>query len=90
MVLHKSGGGSALLPAVIPPLTLEDMAQVTKALSRAGATIQQLNTVRKNLELLKGGGLAATVQPAKVCIPGLVFLNYNFRWGIMKPVLVHS
>lgn len=61
-----SGGGSALLPAVIPPLTLEDMAQVTKALSRAGATIQQLNTVRKNLELLKGGGLAATVQPAKV------------------------
>ncbi|ELU02178.1 hypothetical protein CAPTEDRAFT_171427 [Capitella teleta] len=61
-----SGGGSALLPAPYPPVTLEEMAQVTRILSHKGATIQQLNTVRKHLEILKGGGLAKVAAPAKV------------------------
>lgn len=54
-----SGGASALLPAPISGLTLEDKQQVTRLLSSAGANIQQLNTVRKQLSRVKGGRLAA-------------------------------
>ncbi|XP_053627073.2 glycerate kinase isoform X1 [Cherax quadricarinatus] len=53
-----SGGGSALLPYPIPPLSLNEKSEMTKSLSRAGATITELNTVRKELSLTKGGGLA--------------------------------
>ena len=70
------GGGSALLPAPVPPVTLEDMALVTRTLSKGGATIQQLNTVRKQLELLKGGGLAAVAHPAQVGTFSVLF-NWN-------------
>jgi glycerate 2-kinase len=52
-----SGGGSALLPAPIPGISLEDKLKVTRCLMRSGATIQELNTVRKRLSLVKGGGL---------------------------------
>jgi hydroxypyruvate reductase len=53
-----SGGGSALLPAPAPGITLEDKLAVTRHLSAAGANIRQLNTVRKQLSRIKGGGLA--------------------------------
>ncbi len=53
-----AGGGSALLPAPAEGVTLEDKLQVTRLLSAAGANIQQLNTVRKQLSRIKGGGLA--------------------------------
>ena len=52
-----SGGGSALLPAPIPGISLDDKLKVTRCLMRSGATIQELNTVRKRLSLVKGGGL---------------------------------
>lgn len=52
-----SGGGSALLPAPAPGITLADKLAVTRTLMRSGATIQQLNTVRKRLSRVKGGGL---------------------------------
>jgi len=61
-----SGGGSALLPAPVPPVTLRELTDVTRLLARAGATIYQLNTLRKHLELMKGGGLAKVAYPAKV------------------------
>ena len=54
-----SGGGSALLPAPVDEITLADKQHVTRFLSAAGADIQQLNTVRKQLSQIKGGGLAA-------------------------------
>lgn len=54
-----TGGASALMPAPLPPLTLEEKIQVTRALSAAGASIEQLNTVRKHLSRIKGGRLAA-------------------------------
>lgn len=52
-----SGGGSALLPAPIDGITLDDKIQVTRWLSGAGAEITELNTVRKQLSKIKGGGL---------------------------------
>jgi glycerate-2-kinase len=53
-----SGGGSALLPDPIEGVTLEDKLAVTRFLSGAGAPIDELNTVRKALSRIKGGGLA--------------------------------
>lgn len=61
-----SGGGSALLPAPIQPITLEEIAQLTSDLSKAGATIRELNTVRIQLSALKGGKLATLAFPARV------------------------
>jgi glycerate-2-kinase len=52
-----SGGGSALLPAPVDGITLEDKQNVTRFLSGAGADITELNTVRKHLSAVKGGGL---------------------------------
>lgn len=60
------GGGSALLPAPIPPILLEEKEKLTKMLASRGAAIQELNTVRKTLSLLKGGGLAQLAYPAQV------------------------
>lgn len=53
-----SGGGSALLPAPVPGVTLADKQAVTKLLHQCGATINEMNTVRKHLSALKGGRLA--------------------------------
>jgi len=52
-----SGGGSALLPAPEEGISLADKLEVTRHLSAAGASIRQLNTVRKQLSRIKGGGL---------------------------------
>ena len=61
-----SGGGSALIPAPPPPITLADKQEVTRLLLAAGATINQLNAVRKHCSLLKGGQLARAAAPARV------------------------
>lgn len=66
LLVLLSGGASALLPAPADGLTLEDKAATTRLLLRAGATIQELNAVRKHLSRLKGGGLARAAHPAQV------------------------
>ncbi len=53
-----SGGGSALLPAPVEGITLADKLTVTKLLHRSGATIDEMNCVRKHLSRVKGGRLA--------------------------------
>jgi glycerate 2-kinase len=53
-----SGGGSALLPAPVPGISLEDKQAITGMLHAAGATIVEMNAVRKHVSELKGGGLA--------------------------------
>ena len=59
-----SGGASALMPAPAPPLTLAAKQEITRQLLNAGATIHELNTVRKHVSLIKGGQLAAAAYPA--------------------------
>ena len=66
MLVLISGGASALTPAPAPPVTLGDKQSVTRLLLAAGATINQLNAVRKHLSLLKGGQLARAASPARV------------------------
>jgi len=61
-----SGGGSALLALPANGITLEDKQAVNKALLKSGATISEMNTVRKHLSAIKGGRLAAAASPAKV------------------------
>lgn len=61
-----SGGGSSLLPLPAPGIDLSDKAEVTRSLLRAGASIQELNVVRKHLSATKGGRLAQTLYPSTV------------------------
>ncbi len=61
-----SGGGSALLAAPAAGISLEDKQAVNKALLASGATISEMNTVRKHLSAIKGGRLAQAAYPAKV------------------------
>lgn len=59
LIVLLSGGASSLLPAPAPGITLKDKQQTTKLLLRSGATIQEMNAVRKHLSSVKGGQLAA-------------------------------
>lgn len=61
-----SGGGSALLCAPAPGVTLADKQAVTRTLLRSGATISEINTVRKHLSAVKGGRLADLARPARL------------------------
>lgn len=77
MVKLCVGGGSALLPAPIPPISLQNKLDVTRKLAAAGATIQELNTVRRALSFLKGGGLAHCAHPAQVTFFSLISFLLN-------------
>jgi glycerate-2-kinase len=61
-----SGGGSALMPLPEEGLTLEHKMEMTNVLLRCGATIQELNCIRKHMSAIKGGKLARAAAPAPV------------------------
>ncbi|MBA3322490.1 MAG: DUF4147 domain-containing protein, partial [Pyrinomonadaceae bacterium] len=60
-----SGGGSALLTLPSPGLTLEDIQALTAVLLRCGATINDINALRKHCTRLGGGGIASLASPAR-------------------------
>lgn len=61
-----SGGASALLPYPLAPMVLEQKQQITCELLRRGASIHEMNTIRKHISAIKGGHLAAAAAPATV------------------------
>ncbi|WP_156318686.1 glycerate kinase [Rhizobium sp. AAP43] len=61
-----SGGGSALMVAPAGAMTLDDKRAVNRALLSSGATIAEMNAVRKHLSLIKGGRLAEAAYPARI------------------------
>lgn len=66
LIVVLTGGGSALLPVPAEPISLADLRKVTADLLNAGASIDELNAVRKHLSAVKGGRLAASAAPATV------------------------
>lgn len=61
-----SGGGSALLPLPADPITLAQKQETTKLLLACGATINEINALRKHISLIKGGQMARWAAPASV------------------------
>ncbi len=61
-----SGGGSALLTYPAPSISLEDIQSLTASLLKCGAEIGEINTLRKHLDLAKGGNLARRAAPARL------------------------
>ncbi len=66
LIVPITGGGSALMTAPAEGIALEDLQSVTRALLRSGATIHEINAVRKHLSAIKGGGLSRAAAPARV------------------------
>lgn len=66
VIIVISGGGSALSTAPVPGITLDDLKCVTQVLINSGASIDEINTIRKHLDQVKGGRLALRLQPAHI------------------------
>ncbi|HVA69085.1 MAG TPA: DUF4147 domain-containing protein, partial [Candidatus Binataceae bacterium] len=64
-ILALSGGASAMLAAPAAPITLEDKILITSALLKSGASIRDLNVVRRHLSTIKGGGLLRAIGAAR-------------------------
>lgn len=66
VIMLISGGGSVLLSLPEAPMTCADEGMIFKELTSRGATIQEMNTVRKHLSKARGGGLARAAYPAEI------------------------
>ena len=65
-IVLLSGGGSALMPLPVPGISLADKLTVTRLLSRGGASIHELNAVRKRISRIKGGGLFRAAKAGRI------------------------
>ena len=68
LIVLLSGGASSLLPAPVPGITLADKQKTTRELLRCGASIREINTVRKHLSRIKGGRLAEMTKATIVTL----------------------
>lgn len=68
LIVLLSGGASSLLPAPVPGVTLPNKRRITEQLLKCGASIQEANTVRKHLSMIKGGRLAAATKARVVSL----------------------
>ncbi|HKQ34056.1 MAG TPA: glycerate kinase [Nitrospiraceae bacterium] len=68
LIVLLSGGASSLLPAPVPGVTLADKQRTTQELLRCGASIREINTVRKHLSRIKGGRLAELTKATVVTV----------------------
>src|SRR6266702_2501444 len=66
VIVLVSGGGSALMPLPVEGINLDDEAKVTSLLLKSGASIEEINAVRKHLSRVKGGRLEERLYPATV------------------------
>lgn len=66
IIFLLSGGGSSLFEKPVPGITLEDIQEVTQQCLKCGASITEINTIRKRLSDVKGGKFAAYCAPAKI------------------------
>jgi len=67
-IVLLSGGASALLVQPVPGVTLADKQAVTRSLLRCGASIAEINTVRRKLSTIKGGGLARQLRAGEILL----------------------
>ena len=92
-----SGGGSALLAVPLDGITLAEKQTVNRALLKAGATIGEMNCLRRHLSAIKGGRLAAACHPAKVVtlmisdVPGdkPADIASGPMWAMRPPARMH-
>jgi len=77
VIVLLSGGGSANWIAPADGVSLEDKQALTKALLRSGATIEDINTVRKHLSKIKGGRLASRIKGAKLTTLAISDVPYD-------------
>ena len=68
LIVLLSGGASSLMPAPVRGISLKDKLDVTRLLLRCGATIREINTVRKHLSFLKGGRLAESTEATVITL----------------------
>jgi hydroxypyruvate reductase len=66
LICLVSGGGSALMSAPFPGISIADLDELTSALLACGARVDEINTLRRHLDSLKGGGVARLAYPARV------------------------
>lgn len=71
VIIVICGGGSAMFISPQEGITLQQKIEINKHLLKSGATIEEMNVIRKHLSKVKGGGLAKALYPAKVA--GLIF-----------------
>lgn len=90
LIILMSGGGSALLPYPVSPLTLQEKCDIIKSLSRGGASIYELNTVRKALSVTKGGGLAQMTRAKIVTLMLSDVIGNRFDTIASGPTMVNT
>jgi len=80
-----TGGASALMPLPVEGISLEDKKEITRLLLKCGASIDEINAIRKHISAIKGGRLAMYIHPAEVINLIVVDEVAGLPWGPTVP-----